>query len=129
MTCCLFFSIHSIIINGNDEDGGGIGGTGRGLMRLWGLVVCHHTSARCIPFPLRHAFEFLMQTFRLQLNMELQLVVQSLEKRVLKTQTLLCDMLIRDSPTGIVTQSPSIMDLVKCDGAALYYQGNMSLIK
>ncbi|XP_058723574.1 phytochrome B-2-like isoform X1 [Vicia villosa] len=114
----------AVIINGNDEHSGGIGGTGCSSMRLWGLVVCHHTSARCIPFPLRYACEFLMQAFGLQLNMELQLAVQSLEKRVLKTQTLLCDMLLRDSPTGIVTQSPSIMDLVRCDGAALYYQGN-----
>ncbi|KAL0414832.1 UNVERIFIED_CONTAM: Phytochrome B [Sesamum radiatum] len=65
-----------------------------------------------------------MQAFGLQLNMELQLASQLLEKHILRTQTLLCDMLLRDSPTGIVTQSPSIMDLVKCDGAALYYQGN-----
>ncbi|KAH1147093.1 hypothetical protein GLYMA_15G140000v4 [Glycine max] len=112
--------VMAVIINGNDEEGVG----GRTSMRLWGLVVCHHTSARCIPFPLRYACEFLMQAFGLQLNMELQLAAQSLEKRVLRTQTLLCDMLLRDSPTGIVTQSPSIMDLVKCDGAALYYQGN-----
>ncbi|KAK6160988.1 hypothetical protein DH2020_004369 [Rehmannia glutinosa] len=109
----------AVIINGNDEDGGG----GRNSMRLWGLVVGHHTSVRCVPFPLRYACEFLMQAFGLQLNMELQLASQLSEKRVLRTQTLLCDMLLRDSPTGIVTQSPSIMDLVKCDGAALYYQG------
>ncbi|KAK3002566.1 hypothetical protein RJ639_022061 [Escallonia herrerae] len=109
----------AVIINGNDEEGAGV----RNSMRLWGLVVCHHTSARCIPFPLRYACEFLMQAFGLQLNMELQLASQLLEKHVLRTQTLLCDMLLRDSPTGIITQSPSIMDLVKCDGAALFYQG------
>ncbi|KAK4265906.1 hypothetical protein QN277_026895 [Acacia crassicarpa] len=112
--------VMAVIINGNDEDAVG----GRNSMRLWGLVVCHHTSARCVPFPLRYACEFLMQAFGLQLNMELQLASQLLEKRVLRTQTLLCDMLLRDSLTGIVTQSPNIMDLVKCDGAALYYQGN-----
>ncbi|KAF3612505.1 hypothetical protein FXO38_36807 [Capsicum annuum] len=55
--------------------------------------------------------------------MELQLASQFAEKHVLRTQTLLCDMLLRESPTGIVTQNPSIVDLVKCDGAALYYQG------
>ncbi|KAF5737064.1 Phytochrome B isoform 1 [Tripterygium wilfordii] len=110
----------AVVINGNDEEVIG----GRNTTRLWGLVVCHHTSARCIPFPLRYACEFLMQAFGLQLNMELQLAAQLMEKHVLKTRTLLCDMLLRDSPTGIVTQSPSIMDLVKCDGAALHYQGN-----
>ncbi|KAK9086279.1 hypothetical protein Syun_028673 [Stephania yunnanensis] len=109
----------AVIINGNEEEGS----RGRNSMKLWGLVVCHHTSARRIPFPLRYACEFLMQAFGLQLNMELQLASQLSEKHVLRTQTLLCDMLLRDSPTGIVTQSPSIMDLVKCDGAALYYKG------
>ncbi|KAJ0264284.1 Signal transduction histidine kinase [Hirschfeldia incana] len=113
----------AVIINGNDDDGNNVGG-GRSSMRLWGLVVCHHTSSRCIPFPLRYACEFLMQAFGLQLNMELQLALQMSEKRVLRTQTLLCDMLLRDSPAGIVTQSPSIMDLVKCDGAAFLYHGN-----
>ncbi|XP_076921743.1 phytochrome B-like [Bidens hawaiensis] len=107
----------AVIINGNED-----GASGRGTMGLWGLVVCHHTSARCIPFSLRYACEFLMQAFGLQLNLELQLASQMSEKRILRTQTLLCDMILRDSPTGIVTQSPSIMDLVKCDGAALYYQ-------
>ncbi|XP_068662138.1 phytochrome B-like [Aristolochia californica] len=112
----------AVIINGYEEAVPTSGG--RNPTKLWGLVVCHHTSPRCIPFPLRYACEFLMQAFGLQLNMELQLASQLLEKHVLRTQTLLCDMLLRDSPTGIVTQSPSIMDLVKCDGAALYYQGN-----
>uniref|UniRef100_A0A1D1ZGH8 Phytochrome B n=1 Tax=Anthurium amnicola TaxID=1678845 RepID=A0A1D1ZGH8_9ARAE len=107
----------AVIINVGDEEGV------HNTMKLWGLVVCHHTSPRCIPFPLRYACEFLMQAFGLQLNMELQLASQLIEKHILRTQTLLCDMLLRDSPTGIVTQSPSIMDLVKCDGAALYYHG------
>ncbi|KAL9225473.1 hypothetical protein vseg_001390 [Gypsophila vaccaria] len=110
--------VMAVIINGNDDET-----SGRNAMRLWGLVVCHHTSPRSIPFPLRYACEFLMQAFGLQLNMELQLSAQVLEKRVLRTQTLLCDMILRDSPTGIVTQSPSIMDLVKCDGAALLFRG------
>lgn len=111
-----------IISSGGDDEQTGRGGISS-AMKLWGLVVCHHTSPRFIPFPLRYACEFLMQAFGLQLNMELQLAHQLSEKHILRTQTLLCDMLLRDSPTGIVTQSPSIMDLVKCDGAALYYHG------
>ncbi|CAN6469023.1 unnamed protein product [Victoria cruziana] len=129
-----------IISSGNEDDvgghGGGVGVAGGGasssgrqpVTKLWGLVVCHHSSPRSIPFPLRYACEFLMQAFGLQLNMELHLAAQLMEKKILRTQTLLCDMLLRDSPTGIVTQSPSIMDLVKCDGAALYFQGSCWLL-
>uniref|UniRef100_A0A7N0U2P9 Phytochrome n=1 Tax=Kalanchoe fedtschenkoi TaxID=63787 RepID=A0A7N0U2P9_KALFE len=104
--------VMAVVINGSDSTN-----------KLWGLLVCHHTSPRCVPFPLRYACEFLMQAFGLQLYMELQLAAQLAEKKILKTQTLLCDMLLRDAPSGIVTQSPSIMDIVKCDGAALYYKG------
>ncbi|KAI3880703.1 hypothetical protein MKX03_008114 [Papaver bracteatum] len=114
--------VMAVIINGDDEEGTGPSGT-RNSMRLWGLVVCHHTSARYIPFPLRYACEFLMQAFGLQLNLELQLASLMQEKHVLRTQTILCDMLLRDSPFGIITRSPSIMDLVKCDGCAFFYQG------
>nr|AHZ63938.1 phytochrome [Botrypus virginianus] len=89
--------------------------------RLWGMVVCHHTTPRSVPFPLRSACEFLMQVFGLQLNMEVELAAQMKEKHILRTQTLLCDMLLRDAPIGIVSQSPNIMNLVRCDGAALYY--------
>ncbi|XP_019052071.1 PREDICTED: phytochrome E-like [Nelumbo nucifera] len=103
--------VMAIIINNNESK------------KLWGLVVCHHTSPRYVPFPLRYACEFLMQAFGLQLNMELQLATQLADKKMLRTQTLLCDMLLRDAPFGIVTQSPNIMDLVKSNGAALFYGG------
>ncbi|KAJ4845046.1 hypothetical protein Tsubulata_010837 [Turnera subulata] len=108
--------VMSVVINNNDSS------------KLWGLVVCHHSQSRYVPFPLRYACEFLMQAFGIQLYMELQLAAQLVEKKILRTQTLLCDMLLRDAPFGIVTQSPSIMDLVKCDGAALYYGGKCWLL-
>ncbi|XP_071697226.1 phytochrome E [Rutidosis leptorrhynchoides] len=99
-----------------------------GSTKLWGLVACHHSTSRYVAFPLRYACEFLMQSMGLQLYMELQLAEQKEEKRILGTQTMLCDMLLREAPFRIITQSPSIMDLVRCDGAALYYNGNVWLL-
>lgn len=96
--------------------------------RLWGLVVCHHTSSRFIPFPLRYACELLVQVFGIQINKEVELAAQIRESHILRIQTVLCDMLLRDSPVAIVTQSPNVMDLVKCDGAALYYKGQVWLL-
>ncbi|KAK3184540.1 hypothetical protein Dsin_031826 [Dipteronia sinensis] len=96
--------------------------------KLWGLVVCHHTSPRFVPFPLRYACEFLIQVFGIQINKEVELAAQLREKHILQTQTLLCDMLLRDSPVGIVAQSPNVKDLVKCDGAALYYGKKLWLL-
>ncbi|XP_077214566.1 phytochrome C isoform X2 [Tasmannia lanceolata] len=96
--------------------------------KLWGLVVCHHMTPRFVPFPLRYACEFLIQVFGIQLNKEVELAAQLREKNMLRTQTMLCDMLLRDAPVGIVTQSPNVMDLVKCDGAALYYRNQFWLL-
>ncbi|KAG6427593.1 hypothetical protein SASPL_111839 [Salvia splendens] len=71
-------------------------------------------------FPLQYACEFLMNAFGLQ-HMEIQAASQMAEKRSIHMQTLLTDMLFREAPACIVTQSPNIMDLVKCDGDALFY--------
>ncbi|KAL5987927.1 hypothetical protein ACLOJK_035687 [Asimina triloba] len=96
--------------------------------RLWGLVVCHHTSPRFVPFPLRYACKFLMQVFGIQLNKEVELAAQSREKHILRMQTMLCDMLLRNAPVGILTQSPNVMNLVNCNGAALYYRNRFWLL-
>ncbi|KAG7603970.1 Phytochrome C [Arabidopsis thaliana] len=115
--------VMSVTINGSDSDEMNRDlQTGR---HLWGLVVCHHASPRFVPFPLRYACEFLTQVFGVQINKEAESAVLLKEKRILQTQSVLCDMLFRNAPIGIVTQSPNIMDLVKCDGAALYYRDKL----
>ncbi|KAJ4744424.1 Phytochrome [Rhynchospora pubera] len=119
--------VMSMTINEEDEEAGGSETVPRGRM-LWGLVVCHHTSPRFIPFPLRYACEFLLQVFSVQLNKEVELAAQAKERHILRMQTLLCDMLLREAPIGIFTQSPNVMDLVKCDGAALFFRNQFWLL-
>ncbi|CAN8232651.1 unnamed protein product [Cochlearia groenlandica] len=116
--------VMSVTINGSDssDEMNRDIQTGR---RLWGLVVCHHETPRFVPFPLRYACEFLTQVFSVQINKEEESANMLKEKRILQTQSMLCDMLFRNAPMGIVTQSPNIMDLVKCDGAALYYRDKL----
>ncbi|KAG2719579.1 hypothetical protein I3760_03G272100 [Carya illinoinensis] len=117
--------VMSVTVNEDDEEMENNQQKGR---KLWGLVVCHHASPRFVPFPLRYACEFLIQVFGVQINKEVELAAQLREKLILQTQTVLCDMLLRDAPVGIVTQSPNVMDLVKCDGAALYYRKKFWLL-
>ncbi|PWA81905.1 phytochrome A2 [Artemisia annua] len=115
--------VMSVVINDVDEEGQTSEPQKR--KKLWGLVVCHNTAPRFVSFPLRYACEFLAQVFEIHINKELELENQILEKNILRTQTLLCDLLMRDAPLGIVSQSPNIMDLVKCDGAALLYKNKV----
>ncbi|KAK9056017.1 hypothetical protein SSX86_027104 [Deinandra increscens subsp. villosa] len=81
-----------------------------------------HYPATDIPQAVRFLFK------QNRLYMELQLAEQKTEKKILRMQTALCDMLLQDDPFRIITHSPSIMDLVKCDGAALYYDNKVWLI-
>ncbi|KAL0911168.1 hypothetical protein M5K25_019287 [Dendrobium thyrsiflorum] len=119
----------SITINDDDDDENKLDSDQQPKGRkLWGLVVCHHTSPRFVPFPLRYACEFLLQVFGIQLNKEVELAAQTKEKHILRTQTVICDMILRDSPISIFTQSPNVMDLVKCEGAALYYRKQFWLL-
>ncbi|KAK0591212.1 hypothetical protein LWI29_037100 [Acer saccharum] len=115
--------VMAIVVNEGDEQGDNSNSAPppQKQKRLWGLVVCHNTTPRFVPFPLRYACEFLAQVFAIHVNKEWELENQIIEKNILRTQTLLCDMIMRDAPLGIMSQSPNIMDLVKCDGAALLY--------
>lgn len=118
--------VMAVVVNEGDEEGDGSNSEQpQKRKRLWGLVVCHNTTPRFVPFPLRFACEFLAQVFAIHVNKELELENQIVEKNILRTQTLLCDLLMRDAPLGIVSQSPNIMDLVKCDGAALLYKNKI----
>ncbi|KAH0461030.1 hypothetical protein IEQ34_008605 [Dendrobium chrysotoxum] len=120
--------VMAVIVNGKEDDGDEAeqNQQEQKSKKLWGLVVCHNETPRFVPFPLRYACEFLMQVFAIHVNKEFELESQIKQKNILRTQTMLCDMLLRDSvPLGIITQTPNIMDLVKCDGAALVYQNKV----
>lgn len=120
--------VMSVTVNENDDETGNEQQQKKEGRKLWGLVVCHHTTPRFVPFPLRYACEFLIQVFGIQLNKEIEVAAHMREKHILQTQTVLCDMLQRDAPVGIITQTPNVMDLVKCDGAALYYRNQFWLL-
>ncbi|ERN02086.1 phytochrome A isoform X1 [Amborella trichopoda] len=114
--------VMAVVVNEDEEENIADGPKRK---RLWGLVVCHNTSPRFVPFPLRYACEFLMQVFAIHVNKEVELEALVREKNILRTQTMLCDMLLRDAPLGIVTKNPNVMDLVKCDGATLLYENKL----
>eukprot|EP00897_Mesotaenium_endlicherianum_P003270 jgi/Mesen1/2971/ME000176S02010 len=93
---------------------------------LWGLVCCHHHSGpRTLPYPQRSACDFLLQAFALQLGMELEVAEDAREKHVMHMQAVLCGMLTRDAPLGLIRQSPNIQDLVPADGAVLMHNGKL----
>jgi phytochrome A len=64
--------------------------------------------------------------FSVHINNEFELEEKLHEKRILRVQTVLYEMLFREaSRLTIVSGTPNIMDLVNCDGAALLYGGKV----
>lgn len=56
--------VMAVVINDNDEEEASAGNAAAGQTKgrkLWGLIVCHHSTPRHVAFPLRSACEFLMQ--------------------------------------------------------------------
>ncbi|KAH1195782.1 Phytochrome A1 [Glycine max] len=91
--------VMAVVVNDNDEDGDSSDAVQpQKSKRLWGLVVCHHTTPRFVPFPLRYACQFLAQVFAVHVSKELEIEYQIIEKNILQTQTLLCDMLVQGFP-------------------------------
>ncbi|BAT87784.1 hypothetical protein VIGAN_05118700 [Vigna angularis var. angularis] len=56
---CVASLVISVVVDGGD-----------GSMKLWGLIICHHASPKCLSFPLRRACESLVQAFGKGLKME-----------------------------------------------------------
>ncbi|KAL8108802.1 hypothetical protein AgCh_025045 [Apium graveolens] len=115
--------VMAVVVNdlSNEETGSSTLVSWKGK-RLWGLVVCHNTTPRFVPIVVRNACKILTQVFAVHIRQQTELESLLLENSILHTQTLLCDKLLQEAPPSIVSGCPNIMDLVKCDGAVLYYQ-------
>lgn len=90
--------------------------------KLWGLVVCHNTTPKYVSIFLRNACHLLAKVFAVHISEQTGLESLILENSIMHTQTLLCDKLLHETPLGIVSRCPNMMDLIKCDGAVLYYE-------
>ena len=90
---------------------------------LWGLIACHHYTAKTLPYPLRSAAEFLAQIAsleiaqaelreRLQYRIDLDAVHLSVLARAASEGQLL----------AMNTASPSLLDGIHADGVAIFQQ-------
>ena len=91
---------------------------------LWGLIACHHYSARPLPYPLRSAAEFLAQIASLEIaQAELR---EHLQYRVHLDAVHLA-VLARAASDGQLSvagpSSPSLLDGIHADGVAVFQRG------
>lgn len=63
--------------------------------KLWGLCVCHHRSARHVPYSVRSAAEFLVQVFSVHLRTNLEAAERMAQERAAGHLAVLCDVATR----------------------------------
>lgn len=92
--------------------------------KLWGMIACHH----CTPFPMhdqvRAAGEFLAQLVSLQLSAVEQREHLEYQLQISETARRLVDRAAQEGGlTSLGNEGPSLLDMVRCDGAAVFHGG------
>jgi light-regulated signal transduction histidine kinase (bacteriophytochrome) len=94
---------------------------------LWGLIACHHETARFIPYELRTAAELLGQIVSLQLSTreenedyEYRIQIKSTHARLVELMSV-----EQNYIEGLVNKQPTMLELLKAEGAAICYDGTI----
>lgn len=97
---------------------------------LWGLIACHHTGALALPQPVRAACGLLGQTLSLQLPLlqERERAVHEVGMQAINLR-LFENMTAADSVAeGLTAFSPTLLDLISAEGAAVVHHGACTLM-
>ena len=94
--------------------------------RLWGMMTCHHHSPRLISFELRELCQFIGKTFSALLASKEQHDDDEAQLRIHEQQARLMENIAsHDNFVEGLRQTPSLMDLFDCGGAAVCFDGEV----
>lgn len=99
--------------------------------RLWGLIACHHMSARQVPYSVRMGCDVLCQILGSTVNqLETKLfadlkVATSLERSQLSLKLLNSEDFVQD----LLYSSASFKKIIPCDGILITYNGKVNSVE
>lgn len=101
--------------------------------KLVGLIACHHTSPRHVPYSMRAAAEYIAQVFTLQRQVALEEEDRIREERNSRLQAALCDKIVQTggsvaSMLATVAASPGYLELLRSSGGAILHRSTLFLI-
>ncbi|HIO27375.1 MAG TPA: GAF domain-containing protein, partial [Flavobacteriaceae bacterium] len=98
--------------------------------KLWGLIACHHYSAKFINFHQRQSCKFLAQVFsnKLALKESKNFIEHINSSEKIRKQLLIQMNSVNDSTQALIGFNPKFTDLIECSGGAIYNDGNLKLI-
>jgi chemotaxis family two-component system sensor kinase Cph1 len=98
--------------------------------KLWGLIACHHSSPKFLPYEIRNVCEFLGQIFSWKIMQNITQVNQeTLIQRKDLCNTLLQSMSISESwLQGLLLEPSHLLKLVNASGAVIYFNEEYHLV-
>lgn len=95
--------------------------------RLWGMIMCHHDAPRLVSFELREMCLFIGKTFSALLHTKEELEVRAYQLHIQQTQARLLEQVSAQANflDGLHLQSPTLLDVLDCGGAAIIFEGEV----
>lgn len=91
---------------------------------LWGLIACHHHTAKAMPYPLRAAAEFLAQMASLEIAQAELREHMAYRIRLDEVHLAVLARAAGDGQlTGLTSATPSLLDGIRADGVAVFQRG------
>jgi light-regulated signal transduction histidine kinase (bacteriophytochrome)/DNA-binding response OmpR family regulator len=100
--------------------------------KIWGLIVCHHYSPRCVSFKIRKFCEFLGQLMSVELASRHERESERYRERIKKNQEKLKGIYCSIDQANLIEyfqeNAEILLELVKAKGAAIYLEENLTLL-
>jgi chemotaxis family two-component system sensor kinase Cph1 len=95
--------------------------------QLWGMITCHHLTPKLVSYELRDLCQFIAKTFSALIASKEKQDEYAYQLQVRERQAQLFEH-VSNTPSfveGLYKQSPTIMDVFDCTGAAICYDGEV----
>jgi light-regulated signal transduction histidine kinase (bacteriophytochrome) len=98
--------------------------------QLWGLISCHHSTAKALPFELRSICELLGQFMSLELSQKVDQIEldQMVRFKALHSEFIESIAQVESLSDALVNPAPRLLDLVEAQGAAVCLEGEITLV-
>jgi chemotaxis family two-component system sensor kinase Cph1 len=98
--------------------------------KLWGLIACHHSTPKYVSYQIRTACEFLGQAMSLELSSQEENEDIDYKMKLTSIQAKLVKAIAHTNnfAEGLMQNPSNLLDLVGAQGAALYLDGNLTLV-
>ncbi|WP_414753300.1 ATP-binding protein [Anabaena sp. CCY 9910] len=98
--------------------------------KLWGLIACHHLSAKYVSYELRKACEFLGRVIFAEISAREETEDYDYRMNLTHIQSLLVEYMSQEDNfvDGLVKHQPNLLDLTSAQGAAVCFGDHCTLI-